>query len=92
MDETKNASGAMKVRIVSTGGTGHGTRVMGSDGREIDWITGLTFRADVDDITRAEIEFSAVEIDAVAEAKFLVRGKEVRRIEYADGSADEFPA
>ena len=81
----------MQVKIISDG-TPHGTKVVTADGSPVRGLTGIVFRAEVDDVNRADLSLSRVEIDAVAEARVFVGGREVRRIEYADGSSDEYPA
>ena len=81
----------MHVRIISDG-TKYGTKVETLDGRAIKGLTGVTFRADIDDINRAELHLHCTGIDAKTDAKIFVAGREVRRIEYADGTADEFQA
>lgn len=81
----------MQVKIVSDG-TPHGTKVLTADGAPITGLTGVVFRAEIDDINRAELSLCLTEIDAEAEARFYIRAKQVRRIEYADGTADDFPA
>lgn len=81
----------MHVKITSDG-TPHGTKVTTADGSPVQGLTGILFRAEIDDVNRAELSLSLVEIDAEAEARVYVAGKEVRRIEYADGTSDEYPA
>lgn len=79
----------MNVKIVSDEA---GTKVLTRDGVEVGGVASIVFRAEVDNINRAELELYVAEIQADAAASIFVRGKEVRRIEYADGSTDEFPA
>lgn len=79
----------MNVRIVSDK---IGTRVLTESGAVVEGISGLTFRAEVGDVNRVQIDLAAGHIDAGAEAAFHVGGREIRRIEYADGTIDEFPA
>lgn len=81
----------MHVRIKSDG-TNLGTLVTNSDGEAVPGVVSIAFRAEINDISRADISLSAVEIDAVADARFYVCGREVRRIEYADGTTDDYPA
>lgn len=81
----------MNVKI-SSGTTGCGTRVTTADGATIDGLTEVVFRAVVNDLNRAELHLHVAGIEAEAEATVYVAGKEVRRIEYADGSVDEYPA
>lgn len=81
----------MRVKIESDG-TGFGTKVLNTDGSPVEGVTGLTFRASVDDICRAEIQLGLVRIDAFAEAQFFVNGKQVSDIAYADGTVDDFTA
>lgn len=80
----------MRVKIVS-GGVAAGTKITDEEGRELDWVTAVTWRAEVDDICRAQIELGAMEVEVEGEATFYVKGKPVRRIEYADGTVDEYP-
>lgn len=80
----------MNVKIVS--GARIGTKVLTEGGVEIEGVRGIVFRAEVDRINRAELDLYVAEIQAEGVASIFVRGKEVRRIEYADGSTDEFPA
>lgn len=70
-----------------------GTRITTADGRDIsNQVSGVSWSHDVDDIARAELRLSFIEIEAVAEARMLgPGGKDVRRIEYADGTSDEYP-
>ncbi len=79
----------MNVKIVSDEA---GTKVLTRDGVPIEGLSGISFRAELNDINRAELQLAVGEIEVEAEASVFVRGKEVRRIEYADGSTDEFPA
>lgn len=81
----------MRVRIESDG-TGFGTKVLDTDGTPVEGVTGLNFSAQIDDVTRAEIQLSLVRIDAIAEAQFYVKGKQVSAITYADGTVDDFTA
>lgn len=79
----------MNVKIVSDEA---GTKVLTRDGVEVEGVASIVFRAELNDINRAELQLAVGEIEVEAEASVFVRGKEVRRIEYADGSTDEFPA
>lgn len=79
----------MNVKIVSDEA---GTKVLTRDGVPIEGLSGISFRAELNDINRAELQLAVGEIEVEVEASVFVRGKEVRRIEYADGSTDEFPA
>lgn len=81
----------MHVRIISDG-TARGTKVLTADGNPVSGLTGVVFRAEIDDVNRAELSLLCAVIDAEASARVFVDGKEVRRIEYADGSVEEFPA
>lgn len=81
----------MKVKITSDG-TSHGTKVTTADGVPVRGVSGIVFRAEVDDVNRAELSLCFVEIEAEAEARVYVGGKQVCRIEYADGSFDKYPA
>jgi hypothetical protein len=84
----------MKVTI-KVDGTPTGTRVVSSNGADIsDQIAGVTFRHGAGEIPTAELQLALVAIEAVDTPARMMgpSGKEVRRIEYADGSTDEFPA
>jgi hypothetical protein len=81
----------MHVKIISDG-TPRGTKVLTADGSPVTGLTGIIFRADIDDVNRAELSLSCALIDAEASARVFVNGREVRRIEYADGTVEEFPA
>lgn len=81
----------MHVKIISDG-TPCGTKVETADGTAVKGLTEITFRAQINDINRAELHLACAGIEAEAEATVHVAGKEVRRIEYADGTVDEFPA
>lgn len=82
----------MKVHIKSSDGTPHGTKITDENGKDIDGVTRVTWRAAVNDINRAEIELLFVDMDVQGEARMMGPRGEVRRIEYADGTVDEFPA
>lgn len=83
----------MKVSVTSDG-TPHGTRVTGPDGTAIAGITALNWRIAVGEPSRFDIEMSFIPLERVeGEAEMIgPAGKAVRRIEYADGSVDEYPA
>lgn len=81
----------MFVKITS-GREGIGASVTTESGEPVEGLTSIVFRADVDNINRAELHLYVGEFEAMAKAQVMVRGKEVRRIEYADGTVDEFPA
>lgn len=81
----------MHVRIISDG-TARGTKVLTPDGSPVAGLTGVVFRAEIDDLNRAELNLVCAAIDAEASARVFVAGREVRRIEYADGTVEEFPA
>lgn len=79
-----------QVKIVSKPGM-NGTRIFGEDGRELR-ATSLVFRAGANEVAYAEISLPFVELDAVDIPARMIgpNGKEVRRIEYTDGTADEY--
>lgn len=83
----------MHVRITS-GGAPMTTEVRTSEGAVIQGVTAIRWSIAVGDISRAEVDLCFAEIGEIAaEARMLgPNGKEVRRIEYADGTVDEFPA
>lgn len=81
----------MHVKIISDG-TPYGTKALTADGASVQGLTGIVFSAQINDINRAELHLACAGIEAEAEAAVYVAGKEVRRIEYADGTVTEFPA
>ena len=82
----------MKVRIVSDG-TPYGTAVQDPEGRPLSGIKSLTWTVNANEPATALVDMEFLPLQGLAEAKMLgPGGKEVRRIEYADGSIDEFPA
>lgn len=83
----------MKVTVTSDG-SNRGTRVTGPDGAPIEGVRALTFRAAVDEIASLDIELVFVTLDRLeGEATFYgPAGKPIRRIEYVDGTVDEFAA
>lgn len=83
----------MKATIISDG-TQQGTKVLRADGGEpIPGICSVTWRIDVGGVAHADVLLQMVTIWADAETRVLGPGcKEVRRIEYADGTVDEYPA
>lgn len=82
----------MNVKITSSSVSPYETRVTTLEGVAVEGLTGITFHADVDDVNRAELRLLISEISVEGRAQFYVRGKEVHRIEYADGSVDDFTA
>lgn len=81
----------MHVKITSDG-TSYGTKVHTAEGTPVEGLTEVVFRAVVHDINRAELHLHVAGIEAEAEAAVYVAGKEVRRIEYVDGTVTDFPA
>lgn len=83
----------MKVRIEADGST-MGTRVVTEDGRDIsDRVTAVTFRHQSGRPPQVDIDLQFVPLHQIGEvdARMLgPGGKEVRRIEYADGTVDVF--
>lgn len=78
------------VKIVS-GGVSVGTHVFNEDGAEIHGITSIDWHARIDDVCRAEIEIGVVQTEVGGRAKFFgPGGREIRRIEYADGTVEEY--
>jgi hypothetical protein len=71
-----------------------GTRILTDDGRDIsNQVSSVSWSHEAQDIARAELQLAFIEVDAVAEARMIgPGGKDVRRIEYADGTVDEYPA
>lgn len=81
----------MNVNIKSDS-TGFDTTVTASDGTKINGVRELTWSIGVDRLGEASIKlYTATDIDLNGRATFFVNGREVRRIEYADGTADEYP-
>ena len=81
-----------KASIVADGSIG-GT-VISVNGESInDKVQSVTFRHNGGGIPAVEIDLMLIEIGVVdAPARMIgPGGKEVRRIEYADGTVDEFP-
>lgn len=76
---------------VSIQSDGVNTRVFNDDGKEIKGITSLSLRATAQGAV-ADVELMFIDISAVNAPARIVgpSGKEVRRIEYADGSVEEF--
>lgn len=84
----------MKVRIESDGSMG-GTRVLDQNGNDLTKkLAGVTFRHNAGDFPMAEVDLHFVDVAAIDTPARMIGpgGKEVRRIEYVDGSVDEFPA
>lgn len=83
----------MKVTVTSDG-TGHGTRVAGPDGSPIEGVVALNWRIAVNEPSRFDIELSFIPLE-LAEGEAVLygpAGKPIRRVEYADGTVDEYPA
>lgn len=80
------------MKIVSDGT--NGTKLLTDDGQEVEGVVALTWSHQVDDFARIDARLSIVKIEAVgAETRFIgPNGKAIRRIEYADGTFDEYPA
>jgi hypothetical protein len=81
----------MKVRIESDGDT-IGTRVFTEDGREItDMILEIEWEHRAGGLPAARLYLSMIPLSGPVVAKMIgPGGKEVRRIEYSDGSEDLF--
>ena len=81
----------MKAKVISTGDV-WGTRVVREDGVEIENITAVHWEhAQPGAVPRLSVDLAMAEIEAEGELSVYVGGKEVRRIIYADGSAEDFP-
>ena len=82
----------MKVKIVSDGQPG-GTKVLTDDGQDISsCVGGVIWRHRAGEVPEAELELVLIPFEGVASAKVIApNGKAVRRIEYEDGTIDEFP-
>lgn len=83
----------MKVSVTSDG-TGRGTSVTGPDGTPVEGVTALNWRIALGEPSRFDIELTFVPLDRVEGEADMIgpNGKSVRRIEYADGSVQEYPA
>lgn len=83
----------MKVAIISDG-TPCGTELRRVDSGELlHGVWSITWMIDNGGPARAEVQLQMVAIHGVAETCVVgPSGKYVRRIEYADGTVDEFPA
>ncbi|PHR83101.1 hypothetical protein [Henriciella sp.] len=84
----------MKLRIKSDG-TQFGTCVVDENGRDISsHITGVSFVHSAGGVPVANLELHLVEIEEYDGKVVMIGpdGKEVRRIEYADGSVDDYSA
>lgn len=82
----------MKVCIESDGSMG-GTRVLDQNGNDLTKkLAGVTFRHSAGGFPMAEIDLHFVGITANDTPARMIGpgGKEVRRIEYVDGTVDEF--
>lgn len=80
----------MHVKIASSGAPST-TRVTTAGGQNIEGIVGIRWECPLYDISRAEVTLMFVEIEVDAEARFIgPLGKVVSRIEYADGSFQDF--
>lgn len=80
--------------IVTIKSSAEGTQILTEDGRDLaSAVYSASWSIESNDFARAELRLGLVEIEAVAEARMIgPGGKEVRRIEYADGTVDEYPA
>jgi hypothetical protein len=83
----------MNVKIIATGEP-CGTRVLTEDGTDItDNVTAVVWRHEGGgSIPTAEVTIGLIEIEAAGVARMVApNGKAIARIEYADGSADDYP-
>jgi hypothetical protein len=85
----------MKVRVIADGQP-NGTRIMSEDGKNdlSNMITSVVFKHKATEPPMVELELSFIPIvfvNCVATKMLGPQGKEVRKIEYADGTVDEFP-
>lgn len=82
----------MKVRVEADG-TPSGTRIITGDGDTslTKKVSGIVFRHEGGGIPRIELEMGLVPMTVEGRAVMMgPGGREIRRIEYADGTADEF--
>lgn len=81
----------MKVRVEADGGRS-GTRIVDENGRDLSsHVTGVIFRHQGGGPPEIELELGYVVAAIEGHAKMLgPSGKEVRRIEYMDGTSDEY--
>lgn len=84
----------MRAKVVSDGSAG-GTKLLGWDGEELHRkvpIKALRWAIDGRDAATLEADIDFVEMEVNGVLTLRLRDKIVRRIEYADGTVDEFPA
>ena len=81
----------MKVRIESDGSI-TGTRIKDGEGRDLAArVCGVRFSHDAAGVPEAELTLQMVEFEYEGNARMIgPNGKQVRRIEYSDGSEDVF--
>lgn len=83
----------MKIRI-SGEGSAFGSQITDGAGRVLDGVRAVSWRHEAGEPPQAEVELLFVPLHLADEvdARMLgPSGKEVRRIEYADGSVDDYP-
>lgn len=82
----------MQIRIGADGGV-FGSTIQDDNFKAVEGVKSVTWRHEAGDVPRAEVELLFVPLLTACQARmFGPGGKEVRRIEYADGSFDDFPA
>lgn len=81
----------MRVRIEATGEPG-GTRLLTDDGRDLsDCVTAVAWWHKAGEIPKAELTMDLIPLTGVCDAKLVApNGKVVKKIEYEDGTVDEF--
>lgn len=81
----------MRLKITSDG-TPRGTTILSDDGTSLgDLVSALSWRHDAGNLPVLEATLGLIELEVDGQARVLApSGKAVRRIEYDDGSVDEF--
>jgi len=80
----------MIVKIVADG-TARGTKVLNEDGKPLQFITGVRFAhsAGSEPLVEVDLLLVPVTVDGVAKM-FGPDRREIKRIEYVDGTVDDF--
>ena len=82
---------SMKIKIQSDG-SATGTKVLNSQGQDMGGkITSVQFSHDGGGMPEITIKLNLIEVDVTGEGKIVdLKGKQVKSIIYADGSAEQF--
>src|SRR5690625_3773382 len=80
-----------KIRIEADGDP-IGTRVLDDEGKDLSsWVTGVRWSHDAGGIPELELDLGLVPVTVEGRAKMIgPNGKEVRSIQYTDGTEDRF--